>query len=429
MASLQLSAAVDILRLRECDSNVSSWFTTPHRCASVHGSGCSGPLRGPAGVTKLLGVIIANGLSSENRVFATLLGAHDDQYDARVLMHQRTGDTAADRFAELSGCTTAGMDTGWRPSPYLRRGNPMRASVAVRYARSMNALTEDARRFAPDVVYSSQQHVDCRAATRIADRIEIPQIIHLHYNVGPWLRRIVLKQLRSADHVVAVSEFIRKQAISHGVAEDRVTTIHNAVAPFPPPDARRTESMRAELGLPTDVFTFGMVSRIDKFKGHLDAIDAFERFAVSHRDARLVIVGSGRIVGQVRARVERSPISDQILLTGFRTDVPDLLPVFDALVHPAIEDPCPLAVLEAMAAGLPVVGYDDGGVSELVIDGLTGALVDRRAIGQLSEAMHARYTDHEGSRRLGSAGRHRLTTWFTPQRAGRQFADIMMSYD
>lgn len=379
-------------------------------------------------MTKLLGVIVANGLSSENRVFATLLGARSCRYDAHVLMHEHGSDRLADWFGELSGSPTTAHDMGWRSSPYLRRGNPMRLRVALRYVRGIEALTADARGYAPDVVYSSQQHVDCRAASRISDSLGVPQVIHLHYNVGSWLRRVVLDRLETAAHVVAVSDFVRGQALAHGVPDDRVTTIRNAVAPFGPADPVRSAALRDELGLPADVFTFGMVSRVDKFKGHLDAIDAFEHVAKQHRDTRLVIVGSGRIEGQVRAHVERSAVRDQIVLTGFRTDVPDLLGLFDTLVHPAIEDPCPLAVLEAMAAGLPVVAYDDGGVPELVEDGVTGTLVERRRIGPLVQAMGERCADPDGSRRVGEAGRARLAAHFTPEQAGQRFAEIVTTF-
>ncbi|NNE11570.1 MAG: glycosyltransferase family 4 protein [Ilumatobacter sp.] len=378
-------------------------------------------------MTKLLGVIISNGLSSENRVFATLLSKGDDRYDARVLMHQADGDGTAHRFAQLSGNPTTAYDTGWRPSPYARRGNPLRLGTAVRYWREVDVLLTDARVFDPDVVYSSQQHVDCRAATKIARQTDAAQIIHLHYTVGPWLRRTVLERLRTTDLVISVSEFIREQAISHGVAEDRVVTLHNAVEPLPPADERRSNALRRELDLPDDAFTFGMVSRIDEGKGHAHAIEAFERIAGDRPEAQLVIVGSGRIDREIRRRVDSSPASNQIIQMGFRTDVDDLLGVFDALIHPAFQDPCPLAVLEAMAAGLPVVGYDDGGVPELVESGETGILVAAGNTSALGDAMSTICSDRSIASEFGEAGRERLASRFTPERAGRRFAEIVAS--
>lgn len=377
-------------------------------------------------MTKLLGVVVVNGLSSENRVFATLLAERGTAYDARVLMQQDVdGEPWADRFADLAGCSVAPVDTGWRPSPYARRGNPLRIRAAARYLRRLRRLVDDARSYAPDVAYSSQQHIDCRAASKIAASLAVPQIIHLHYNVGPWLRRSVLERLRTADLVVTVSDFIREQAIEHGRPEDRVVTLHNAVAVHPPPDPERSRDLRAELDLPGDAVTFGMVSRIDEGKGHLDAVDAFER--VARDDLRLVIVGSGRIDAEVRQRIARSPAADRIVLTGYRTDVDDLLGIFDALVHPALQDPCPLAVLEAMAAGLPVLGYADGGVPELVVDGETGLLVETERVDDLTEAFRTIADDRGLARRLGGAARERAASRFTPAQAGRRFAEIVES--
>lgn len=376
-------------------------------------------------MTKLVGVVVAGGMSSENRVFASLLGARRDAYDTRVLVHEGPGEDVAGRFAALSHSEVAVHDTGWRPSPYHRRRHPRRMPTVARYLRNIDRLVEDARDFRPDVVYSSQQHLDCRAASRIATDLGVPQIIHLHYVIGPSLQRPVLRRLREAEFVVTVSDFVRAQAVAHGVAEERAITIRNAMPPLPPADPARSAALRSALGLPAEAYTFGMVGRLDESKGHLDGIAAFERVAVAHPHLRLVIVGHGRIEAQVRRRIDASPAAHQILATGYRSDVAELLRVFDALMHPALADPCPLAVLEAMAAGLPVVGYRDGGMPELVADGATGLLADTGDVSQLTEAIRAVALNPDRSSRLGSAAVDRLVARFGVEAAAQSFADVV----
>jgi glycosyltransferase involved in cell wall biosynthesis len=379
-------------------------------------------------MTRLFGITVTGGMSSENRVFARLLAERGDHYEALVVVHDENGAKAgnAEQFAQLSKSPTVPLDTGWRPNPWAYRGNPARAPVVLRYRRRIDRMIEAADGFQPDVVYSSQQHYDCRAASKVAGSLDVPEIVHLHYTVGPWLRRFVLKQIGTTDRVVAVSDFVREQAISHGMPEHRVTTIRNTVPTYVRPDAGTTQKLRDELGL-ADRYVFGLVGRLDPGKGHLDAITAFERVACDRDDVALVLVGTGRIERKIQTRARQSSAADRIIVTGQRADVPELLSVFDALVHPATQDPCPLAVLEAMAAALPVVAYADGGLPELVESGTTGTLVGHGDVSALAEAMLALRNDTAMGRELGAAGARRIASDFVPAEAGARFAELVSS--
>jgi len=114
-------------------------------------------------------------------------------------------------------------------------------------------------------------------------------------------------------------------------------------------------------------------------------------------------------------------------MTGQRPDVPDLLAVFDVLVHPATADPCPLAVLEAMAAGLPVVAYDNGGLPEMIDHAVTGLLVGHRRRDELADALSALHDEPDIGRELGAAAARRLLVERTPEQAGGRFAEIVTS--
>jgi glycosyltransferase involved in cell wall biosynthesis len=378
---------------------------------------------------RLFGVAVAGGLSSETRVFARLLAERGDRYEALVVVHEEDGTEKrlADSFSALAQNPVVPLDTGWRPSPWSHRNHPGRLPVALRYRRRLGGTVATANSFRPDIVYSSQQHYDCRAASAVACALRVPQIVHLHYTIGPWLRRSVLTQLLQAHHIVAVSDFSRRQAISHGVPEHRVTTIHNTVPRYVRPDVETSRALRTELGLGDAPFVFGLVARMDPGKGHLDAIDAFERVARRRDDVWLVMVGTGRLERKIHARVTMSDVGDRILMTGQRSDVDALLSVFDALVHPATQDPCPLAVLEGMAAALPLIAYDDGGVPELIESGVSGVLVPDGAVIELADAMFALCEDPAAGRKLGSAAALRVASRFSPADAGARFAEIVAS--
>ncbi len=107
--------------------------------------------------------------------------------------------------------------------------------------------------------------------------------------------------------------------------------------------------------------------------------------------------------------------------------MPDLLASFDAFLHPASEDPCPLAVLEAMAAGRGVLAYADGGLPEMVVPGESGQLVAHGDIRSLAAAMAAFRDDPGLVEGYGAAARERLATDFRPAVAGTAFADLVVS--
>jgi glycosyltransferase involved in cell wall biosynthesis len=238
---------------------------------------------------------------------------------------------------------------------------------------------------------------------------------------------MVIQRLRTADHVVAVSDYIRGQAIDHGVSPDNVTTIRNPIRRFEPRDPAAVEAVRSHRGIAPDAFVYGMVGRLDPGKGHLDAIAAFDRLAADDPEVWLMIVGTGRHESRIQAAARRSVAADRIVFLGQRPDVADILGSLDAFVHPASKDPCPLAVLEAMAAGLPIVAYADGGVPELIVNAESGLLAPRGDVIDLSGLMGLLRRDHELASSLGEAAAVRATTEFTPERAGAEFGDIVTS--
>ena len=361
-------------------------------------------------------------------VFAELLAERDARYDSCVLMHQENGTTGdIDRFAALAHTPVTTIDTGWRPNRTGRRLNPERARVALQYLSRIDSSVAVGEQLDPDVVYSSQQHYDCRTATRMAATLGVPQIIHLHYIIGPWLRRMVIKRLRTADHVVAVSDYIRTQAIEHGVSPDHVTTIRNPVRPFEPRDQAVVEAVRRDQHISSDAFVYGMVGRLDPSKGHVDAIAAFDRLAADDPGIWLMIAGTGRHESRIRSAARRSVAADRIVFLGQRPDVPAILGSLDAFVHPASKDPCPLAVLEAMTASLPIVAYADGGVPELISDSESGLLAPRGDVIDLSGLMGLVRRDRQLATSLGAAAAARAAKEFAPERAGAEFADIVTS--
>ena len=377
--------------------------------------------------TRLLGVAIAGGFSSEVRVMSTML-ANAPGIDAALAIHAWDEDRdSVIRVRELSGADVRGLDLGWRPPRSRSKAVRARqfAASLFRLLGTSPKLIRFARSHRPDVVYSSQQKWDCAVAAVVAAIIRRPHVIHLHYIPGPWLGRFTTRRLHGGGTVIAVSDFIRERAIAAGTDPTCVVAVLNPVSVFPQAARSERQRVRAGLGIDDSHIAIGFVGRISPWKGQTEAIQALARLGDQASTARLLLVGDGEIVDELRALATSLGVADRVQFTGVRSDVPELLASFDVFVHPSYEDPCPLAVLEAQAAGLPTVAFDEGGVREIVADGVTGLLAPDRNVDELAHRLAQLISDPELRSTMGAAAEKRATTTFSPSRAGAAFARVV----
>ena len=357
---------------------------------------------------------------------ASLLRHRGGSYEPYALHHWWEGDReSAARFEAASGARVFRFDAGWRPNPRDDRTLFAKVGSWAKFHAALPRLVAEARRFRPDAIYSSQQTWDCYAASWMARLLRVSQIIHLHYTVGPWLGRWTLRQLRRSARVVAVSDFIRRDAIAHGVAAERVQVVLNPIAVSPPPPAQEVEEVRRSLGIERGQPVAGIVSRIDEGKGHDDVLAAFAQVLQQIPRARLLVVGDGYLRARVETAIAARGLGASVQMLGFRRDVPAILGLIDVFLHPSRSDPCPLGVLEASAAGKPVLAYAEGGIPELVADGQTGVLVPTGETAALAAALLRLLRDPLAAQALGAAGRERMARTFRPEEAGARFAEVV----
>jgi glycosyltransferase involved in cell wall biosynthesis len=218
---------------------------------------------------------------------------------------------------------------------------------------------------------------------------------------------------RWTSTVVAVSEAARSAYLDTGWDRpEHVVTVHNGIVAQPRPGDGRV--VRAELGLSPDDLVVAMVTVLRRGKGHDVAAEAALALRERFPTLRLVIAGEG----PDRAGVERAmqPLGDAAVLTGHREDVMRLLDAADVLLHPTLVDAFPTTLLEAMAAGVPVVASAVGGIPEIVEHGRSGVLVEAppRADGVV-QALAPLLSDAGRRRELGERGRERFERHFTAE--------------
>lgn len=294
-----------------------------------------------------------------------------------------------------------------------REVNPVLDPVA------MAALAGIFRRGRYDLVHthSSKAGVLGRLAARLAG---IPAVVHTVHGWGFNDRQRPLVQRSYAalerwcagftDALVTVTPRDAQVGLALGIGRPALySTIRSGidVAHFGTP-ARSREAVRAELGLAAHHRVAVSVIRLVPQKAPLDVIEAAGRLLREVPDARVLIVGDGPLRATVEQRCRALEIDDRVVLTGLRSDVPDLLAASDVLVLASLWEGLPRVIPQAMAAGLPVVATAVAGNAEAVVDGVTGLLVPPRDPAALGVATAALLADSDGAKAMGAAGRARV---------------------
>lgn len=211
--------------------------------------------------------------------------------------------------------------------------------------------------------------------------------------VRAW-RALRLSLVRRADCLVAISAEIAERLAGMGVAPERIRFIPNGidVERFRPATPAERLALRRRLGLPPDRTVLTFTGRLSRAKGLTMLLEVWRELVAAGRPLHLVLVGGGGqsfddCEGELRSFIRAHGLQGTVTLPGTVSNVPEWLQASDLFVFPSDYEGFGLAVLEAMACGLPVVATRVGAVPEAVIEGRHGALADPRSPEQLRAAL------------------------------------------
>jgi len=208
----------------------------------------------------------------------------------------------------------------------------------------------------------------------------IPQIATVHgknYYYKRWYRRLAYRFVARRGRMVAVSEDCRRFLSDKvGVPLQRISTIYNGIPTerYKPSSAVRV-NIRLALGMTTDQPVVGTVGNLYPVKGQTFLLQAMSSVVRHWPDCRLIIAGRGDLESALKNEAKELGIERNVLFLGYRPDVSELLQAMDVFVLPSLSEGLSLSILEAMAAGTPVVATAVGGNPEIILDGQTGHLV------------------------------------------------------
>lgn len=221
---------------------------------------------------------------------------------------------------------------------------------------------------------------------------------------------------RLYDAVITISQAIRQVLVDQGVPGEKVRCVHSALDPAPFQGPCREQDFRAHFDLAPGDPVVGMAAQFIPRKGHAVLLDAIPQLLRAHPGVRFLLFGRGPLLDDIREKARSQGLEDHIRFPGFREDLPDLLPCLDILVHPALKEGLGIILLQASAAGLPIVASRAGGVPEAVEDGETGILVPPADPGALAQALSTLLENPEKARAMGAAGRIRVRERFSVER-------------
>ncbi len=193
------------------------------------------------------------------------------------------------------------------------------------------------------------------------------------------------------------------------IPSSRVGTIHNGINAAKFARTRSREAARLLLDLPHEAFLVIGLGRLDEAKGFADLIDAASLLRAALPELVVAIAGEGPLRASLEALARFKQVNVRFL--GFQMDVQPLLEAADLFALPSLCEACPFAVLEAMAAGVPVLGSDVGGVSELLRG--AGVILPPRDPSVWALAIHKLAHDSETRKLLGNLGQLRVSMQFT----------------
>lgn len=239
--------------------------------------------------------------------------------------------------------------------------------------------------------------------------------------------------LRWADDVIAVSTACA-ESIRRFYPHGEIHVIYNGVetAAFDGDRQSFRAILREELRTAPDSKIILSLSNVTPRKGIEFAVQIMSQVLENGIDAHLLIAGEMArerdYLAKIRELIRERRLEDRVHLLGLRTDVPLLLNSADVFLHTANRDPHPRAVIEAMAAGLPVVAFGVDGVAESVIDGVTGFLFDQTQLEDMARTISDLLSDPQTAEKMGQRGKEHVIAHFTAEATAQQISQVIAKH-
>lgn len=289
-----------------------------------------------------------------------------------------------------------------------------------------------------DMIHSQGARADFFA--RVAGRISgVPHILstiqmpvegfdvgHLRRKMYRFMDRLSEKYV---ERFIVVSDSLKRTLIEErGIPAQRVIKIYNGIELDQyHPDAEYG-NLRKQWGIPEHVPLIGAIGRMVWQKGFEYLIEAIPAIIKTFPKARILIVGDGPLRERLEALGGRLKVKDNVIFTGFRSDIKEILAAIDILAIPSLLEGFPMITLEAMAMATPIITTRIDGIVEQILDGEEGILVPPRDPDALAKAIIRVCTDTKSGKTMGLAGRKKAEQEFSVEKMVLETVKVYMSF-
>ncbi len=322
---------------------------------------------------------------------------------------------------------------------YLVKGLKEQGCRSTLVCAKGSKIGEAAAGFAPIHEVPMMGELDPRFVLRLRRiiRTEHPDIVHVHSRRGADLWGIIAARLaktkviltrrvdnpelpwvaqmkyRLCDGVITISEGIRQVLLSESIPAQKIVCIPSGVASKQHNQGCKSEWFCSEFGLRLNHKVIGVIGQLIPRKGHRYLIEAAPEILKHYPGTRFLFLGQGPLQRDLEQLSKSIHMADKVHFAGFRTDLERILPCLDLVVHPATMEGLGVSLLQAAAAGVPIVATRVGGIPEIVHDGVNGYLVDVGNTQAIVDAVLTLLHNPLKAKRLGRAGRELVRSHFS----------------
>jgi glycosyltransferase involved in cell wall biosynthesis len=247
--------------------------------------------------------------------------------------------------------------------------------------------------------------------------------LRIYHGLDRW-------SLRFPNQITAVSQAFARQLAAKGLRREKIAVLHNSVEPV---SVRRgsdaMQAAKARLGIrPADRVVLA-IGRLSKEKAHTDLVGAMTHLLKQRPElrARLIILGEGPERARIEEAIRSAGLQDAVKLLGHVNDVTGYYEMADLMVISSLSEGSPNVLLEAMAAGVPVVTTAVGGIPEMVEDQEHALLVPPQDLGAMAHAIDVLLSDPDTADRLASAARDLAAARYSPEQRAQSLIDLYRS--
>lgn len=289
-------------------------------------------------------------------------------------------------------------------------------------------IVRELRRRKPDLVHTELPWGDLigRAAARIAGIRPIVSTVTARYESKPRIQ-LMLDRITApwVDRVAFQSaEIVEFSVANEGIRPEQVRCIPNGVEPDTDDRTQAAAALRRQYGGSARII-IGMVARLHSQKAHADLLNAFAKVAPA--DVHLWLIGDGPERARLTAQVQQLGIEGQVFFAGDQDNARDWIAALDIFAHPTFFEGLPLAVLEAMAMGKPVIATRVDGLCSLIEAGEHGWLVPPGDTDALAEAIRYVLDHPKQAARVAQAGAKRVLSEFSAERVVKDYDELFTS--